>query len=36
MSGTNGRVDLLQADSTVVDRVGYGPRPPQKEPQCRP
>jgi uncharacterized protein len=24
MSGTNGHVDLLQADSTVVDRVGYG------------
>jgi len=24
LSGTNGRVDLVRADSTVVDRVGYG------------
>jgi len=24
MSGTNGRVDLLKADATVVDRLGYG------------
>lgn len=28
MSGTNGRVDLIQADSTVVDRVGYGTATP--------
>jgi uncharacterized protein len=24
MSGTSGRVDLVQADTTVIDRVGYG------------
>jgi predicted extracellular nuclease len=28
MSGTNGRVDLTQADTTLVDRVGYGTATP--------
>jgi uncharacterized protein len=28
MSGTNGRVDLVQADSTLVDRLAYGTATP--------
>jgi predicted extracellular nuclease len=28
MSGTSGRIDLLQADSTLVDRLGYGTATP--------